>query len=198
MYATCLFCQTHLGSNEAVEAFPIGRCLAFDAAQGRLWVVCDACGRWNLTPIEERWEAIDVCERQFRATTVRVSTGNVGLARLPDKTELVRIGRPLRPEFAAWRYGPRFNRRRRDTQLLVAAGAGLTALTAVAAAPVLGPVLALGAISVIAVPGVTTLLGTVPILGTLALRDYLRDDRVVARLTGPNRRVLAVRAKHLA
>ena len=198
MYATCLFCRTHLGSNEAVEAFPVGRRLAFDAAQGRLWVVCAACGRWNLTPMEERWEAIDACEREFRATTVRVSTGNVGLARLADGTELVRIGKPLRPEFAAWRYGPRFNRRRRDTQLLVAAGAGLTALTAAAAAPALGPLLALGAISVIAVPGVTTVLGTVPIVGTLALRDYLRHDRVVARLTDPTGRVLAVRAKHLA
>src|SRR5688500_261618 len=44
MYATCLFCRSHLGSNEAVEAFPVGRRLAFDAAQGRLWVVCTACG----------------------------------------------------------------------------------------------------------------------------------------------------------
>src|ERR1700680_1381085 len=105
MYSTCLFCHTHLGANEAVEHFPVGRRLAFDAAKGRLWVVCRSCGRWNLTPVEERWEAIEECERAFRDTSVRVSTANIGLARLPERLELVRIGEPLLPEFAAWRYG---------------------------------------------------------------------------------------------
>lgn len=54
MYATCLFCNGALGQNDAVETFPVGRRLAFDAAKGRLWVVCRACERWNLTPLEER------------------------------------------------------------------------------------------------------------------------------------------------
>ena len=58
MYATCLFCNRPLGHNESIEHFPVGRRLAFDAAKGRLWVVCPACERWNLTPLEERWEAI--------------------------------------------------------------------------------------------------------------------------------------------
>ena len=31
MYATCLFCNKPLGQNEAVERFPVGRRLAFDA-----------------------------------------------------------------------------------------------------------------------------------------------------------------------
>ncbi|HEV7838611.1 MAG TPA: hypothetical protein VGO75_11135, partial [Gemmatimonadaceae bacterium] len=74
MYSTCLFCHDKLGANEAVEHFPIGRRLAFDAAKGRLWVVCRKCERWNLTPIEERWDAIEECERAFRATKTRVST----------------------------------------------------------------------------------------------------------------------------
>ena len=52
MYATCLFCHARLGINDAVEQFPVGRRLAFDAAKGRLWVVCDGCGRWNLSPLE--------------------------------------------------------------------------------------------------------------------------------------------------
>jgi len=64
MYATCLFCHSGLGKNEVVEEFPVGRRLAFDAANGRLWVVCGACGRWNLSPLEERWEAIETCERR--------------------------------------------------------------------------------------------------------------------------------------
>ncbi len=53
----------------AIEHFPVGRRLAFDAAKGRLWVVCHHCGRWNLSPLEERWEAIEECERLFRGTT---------------------------------------------------------------------------------------------------------------------------------
>jgi hypothetical protein len=111
MYSTCLFCHAGLGANEVVERFPVGRRLAFDAEKGRLWVVCRACARWNLTPLEERWEAIEDCERRYRESRVRVSTDNVGLARLSEGLELVRVGRPLRPEMAAWRYGRILGRR---------------------------------------------------------------------------------------
>jgi hypothetical protein len=62
MYSTCLFCNANLGSNEVVEHFPVGRRLAFDATKGRLWVVCRSCERWCLSPLEERWEAIEECE----------------------------------------------------------------------------------------------------------------------------------------
>jgi hypothetical protein len=124
VYATCLFCSLALGSNESIEAFPVGRRLAFDAERGRLWVVCRKCERWNLSPIEERWEAIEECERRFRDTRTRVSTEQVGLARLSEGLELVRIGRPLRPEFAAWRYGDQFGRRRRRT-ILIGTGAAV-------------------------------------------------------------------------
>ena len=50
MYRTCIFCKKDLGSNDVVEHFPVGRKLAFDEAKGRLWVVCKACGQWNLVP----------------------------------------------------------------------------------------------------------------------------------------------------
>jgi hypothetical protein len=40
MYSTCLFCNSDLGANQAVEHFPVGRRLAFDASKGRLWAVC--------------------------------------------------------------------------------------------------------------------------------------------------------------
>ena len=125
MYTTCMFCNRPLGENQVVEHFPVGRRLAFDAAKGRLWVVCRKCERWNLSPIEERWEAIETCERIFRGTRVRVSTDNVGLARDPEGLELVRIGEPMRPEFAAWRYGDQFGRRRRQSILI---GTGVAAL----------------------------------------------------------------------
>ena len=113
MFKTCMFCNNSLQTNEVVEEFPVGRRLAFDAAKGRLWVVCRRCERWNLTPLEERWEAVETCEKLFRNTGLRTSSENIGLARHPEGLELVRIGKPLRPEFAAWRYGDQFGRRRR-------------------------------------------------------------------------------------
>src|SRR4051812_8840822 len=137
MYRTCLFCSSDLGHNEAVEHFPIGRRLAFDAAKGRLWVVCRKCERWNLTPLEERWEAIEECERQFRATKLRVSTDQIGLARLKEGLELVRIGQPQRPEMAAWRYGDQFGRRRRRHYAILAGGLAVAGVVIVAG-PVLG------------------------------------------------------------
>ena len=135
MYSTCLFCNSNLGANEVIEHFPVGRRLAFDASKGRLWVVCRKCERWNLTPLEERWEAIEEAERIFSDTRLRVSTDNIGLARLGEGLELVRIGAALRPEMAAWRYGDQFGRRRRRQLALVGAGA-----TAVGALVILGPV----------------------------------------------------------
>jgi hypothetical protein len=131
MYSACLFCHAPLGANEAIEHFPVGRRLAFDSSKGRLWVVCRTCERWNLSPIEERWEAIEECERQFHGTRMRVSTDNIGLAKLGEGLELVRVGPALRPEFAAWRYGDQFGRRRRRS--MVQAGLGLGALGALVA-----------------------------------------------------------------
>jgi hypothetical protein len=144
MYSTCLFCHSTLGTNEIVEHFPVGRRLAFDAAKGRLWVVCRKCERWNLTPLEERWEAIEECERVFRAARRRVSTENIGLARLSEGLELVRIGNPLRPELAAWRYGDQFGRRRRKQFLY--AGAGMAVAGAYIVAPVAGLIGAFGSV----------------------------------------------------
>ena len=121
MFANCIFCHSALGANESIEEFPIGRRLAFDAARGRLWAICRQCERWNLTPIEERWEAIESCERLFRDTKTRVSTDHIGLCKVRDGLELVRIGQPQRPEMAAWRYGDQFGKRRRRYYARVAA-----------------------------------------------------------------------------
>lgn len=137
MYTTCLFCSRPLGSNQAIEHFPVGRRLAFDAAKGRLWVVCRECHRWNLTPLEERWEAIEEAERLYRDTRLRMATDHIGLAKLPDGLELVRIGAPCRPEIAAWRYGDQFGRRRRE-RLLVAGGVMLAGGLAIAGGVTLG------------------------------------------------------------
>ena len=58
----------------------------------------------------------------FGDTRVRVSTENVGLAKHPEGLELVRIGQPMRPEFAAWRYGDQFGRRRKRAIIYGAGG----------------------------------------------------------------------------
>jgi hypothetical protein len=112
MYRHCIYCSGDLGANDALEAFPIGRTLAFDAAKGRLWAVCGKCARWNLAPFEERWEPVEAAERLFRDARLRVQSENVGLAKLPDGTRLIRVGTAPRRELAAWRYGDELKRRR--------------------------------------------------------------------------------------
>ena len=112
MYRTCIYCTADLGQNEAVDGFPVGRTLAFDAERGRLWAVCPGCARWNLAPLEERWEPVEAAERCFVDARLRVQSENVGLARLPDGTQLIRVGKALAGEVAAWRYGRELQRRR--------------------------------------------------------------------------------------
>ncbi|MEO8479898.1 MAG: hypothetical protein ABI542_09735 [Gemmatimonadota bacterium] len=101
---------------------PIGRRLAFDASKGRLWVVCRHCAKWNLVPFDTRLETIDACERIFSDTRMQFSTDNIGIARVREGLELIRIGPALRPEYAAWRYGDSFGKRRRRNVLLAAGG----------------------------------------------------------------------------
>jgi len=182
MYSTCLFCNEDLGKNEVIEHFPIGRRLAYDAAKGRLWVVCRKCERWNLTPLEERWEAIEEAERLFSETRLRVSTDNIGLAKLREGLELVRIGSALRPEMAAWRYGDQFGRRRRNHLLLTGAG-----IAAVGGLVILGPVT-----GIIAGGG----WGTWQVITNL--HSFYQARRVRVRLRLPDREtVVPIRLKQL-
>jgi hypothetical protein len=104
MFKRCLTCYRPLGTNDEVSHFPVGERLAFDTKRGRLWAICTHCGCWNLAPLEERWEAIEECERLYRATPVRFATDNVGLAPRESGLELVRIGPARKPEVAVWRY----------------------------------------------------------------------------------------------
>ena len=181
MYSSCIFCHADLDRNETIESFPLGKRLAFDPARGRLWVVCPKCRGWNLTPLEERWEAIEQCERHYRDTRLRVSTDHIGLARLRDGMELVRIGEPQRPEFAAWRYGERLVLRRRKTMIQV--GAGLAAL-----AGVVGGGMAAG----IGVMGMYW--------GGKGIYDRIvkgSPDKIITRISGDAGEVVTVRRKHL-
>ena len=140
MYSTCTFCYAALGTNSVLETFAVSGRVAFDPKKGCLWANCRHCARWNLAPIEERWEAVEECERRFRATSLRYSSGNVGLAWLQGDLELIRVGPALRPEVAAWRYGRILTRRRsigRRTveQLAMAIVRGIHTLTASRYAP---------------------------------------------------------------
>lgn len=137
MYRSCIFCSAPLGSNDGLENFPVGSQLAFDAWKGRLWAICPRCARWNLAPIEERWEAVEAAEKLFRDARLRVQSENVGLARLPDGTRLVRVGAAVPGELAAWRYGRQLIQRRK--RYFVASG-----VTAIASAALYSGITALG------------------------------------------------------
>ena len=183
MYSHCIFCQSTLGTNDHIAHFPIGRRLAFDSAKGRLWVVCARCAQWNLAPLEERWEAVEECEREFGRVRARVSTAEIGLARLPDGMDLIRVGAPLRPEFAAWRYGSRFGARRRNFILRTVgasaalAGAGVT-IAGIAGSVIL-PLLGPGLIVSGAVTAATGLARTSPFSFTRPVRIFADDGTII-------------------
>jgi hypothetical protein len=73
----------------------------------------------------------------FSSTRLKVSTDNIGLSRLREGLELVRIGRPQRPEMAAWRYGDQFGRRR-VRYMAYTFGAGAVVAGVVFGGPLLG------------------------------------------------------------
>ena len=91
--------------------------MAFDPGRGRLWVVCRACRRWSLAPLEERWEALEELEKlvtkgpggsrggliepRLLAETENVSLFDAG------PLEIVRVGGADLAEEAWWRYGRR-------------------------------------------------------------------------------------------
>ena len=181
MFATCIYCQKPLGANESLEAFPVGQRIAFDPARGRLWVVCRSCERWNLSPLDERWEAIEQAERLYRDTRRRVSTDNIGLARLREGTTLVRIGEPQRPEFAAWRYGDQFGRRR--TRAMLVAGGSIAAVAAV----YIG-----GAAAGVGIGGFAGIFGQFS--GVLV---HGRANTVIAKVRTEDGQILEVRRRHL-
>lgn len=120
MFRTCVFCSTALLGNDRLEHFPVGRRVAYDPERGRLWAVCGTCGRWNLAPFEERWEALEELERLATGgTRVLARTDNVALLAAPG-LDLVRVGRARLAEEAWWRYGRDLLRRRRSAALLLA------------------------------------------------------------------------------
>lgn len=124
MIGTCLVCTAPFPVSEVLEHLPRGERVAYDAARGRLWLVCGGCRRWSLVPLEDRWEAIEELEKAVRDQgRVLSSTDTIALIRVGD-LEIVRVGGASRTEEAWWRYGRELIRRRQSYgKLTFAAGA---------------------------------------------------------------------------
>ena len=121
MFTRCIFCHAQLAENQSLEHFRHGRKVAFDPSRGRLWAICAACGRWNLAPIEERWEALEELEKLSTDRARLLSkTDNIALLRAED-VELVRVGEARLTEEAWWRYGRDLLRRRKASHVIQAA-----------------------------------------------------------------------------
>src|SRR3989454_1728865 len=118
MYTTCAFCNGKLDGDGGPSGLGVGRRLAFDEWKGRLWVICPKCSRWNLAPLEERWEKVEALGRAAREGRVAAATAQVALIRW-RAYDLVQVGKPPRLEFATWRYGERLKARRREQMKFV-------------------------------------------------------------------------------
>ena len=169
-----------MGGNDALEGFPVGSQVAFDAWRGRLWAVCPLCARWNLSPMEERWEPVEAAEKLFRDARLKVQSENIGLAKLPDGTRLVRVGKAVPGELAAWRYGGQLRRRRR--RYVVATG-----VSSLAAAGVYGGMAMTG-------------IGSAGLFGLYGFVQSKINGRIVHRVTpadGADGRELVIRRWHV-
>jgi hypothetical protein len=121
VYSDCLRCNDSLGRNSELTRLPIGRRIAFDGARARVWVVCPSCDQWNLVPIEERWEALEECERLSSGAEARADGGGIGLARTETGLELLRASGISDADIANARYGRRIKKRQELLQATVAA-----------------------------------------------------------------------------
>ena len=111
MYSTCLRCDRSLGTNSEIPHLSVGRRIAFDVDRGRLWVICTQCGQWNLTPLEERWEALAECEQLARSAEARSGGTDAALTQTTSGLELLRVGGMSDADIANWRYGRRIHDR---------------------------------------------------------------------------------------
>src|SRR5687767_13306257 len=121
MLSRCIYCLVPLPENQTLQHLRLGRRIAFDPARGRLWAICSACRRWNLAPIEERWEALEELERLTRDRGRLLSqTDSIALFRAED-LDVIRVGKAKLVEEAWWRYGQELRRRRSRYRVVHAA-----------------------------------------------------------------------------
>jgi len=113
MYQTCAFCSGALGGDGGPSGLGVGRRFAFDAWRSRAWVVCQRCGRWNLTTMHDRLDTVAALDRMAAEGRVAATTDQVALVRA-GAYDVVRVGKPRRIEMAGWRYGERLKARERE------------------------------------------------------------------------------------
>ena len=118
MFRSCGFCNASFDGDGGPSGLGVGRRIAFDEWKGRLWVVCPRCGRWNLTPFDDRLERIEAVARAASQGRVAASTNQVSLIRW-QRYDFVRVGTPPRVELATWRYGERLRNRQRERMKVV-------------------------------------------------------------------------------
>jgi hypothetical protein len=122
MLHRCLSCYATFPLNTTLERLSASRRIAFDPVRGRLWSVCDACARWTLQPIEERWEALAELDRIVTdRARLLAKTDNIALFSSAD-LEIVRVGDAPGREEAWWRYGNEFAARRQRARKVVRMG----------------------------------------------------------------------------
>lgn len=125
MYRTCLRCDGNLNRNSELPNLPIGRQIAFDARRGRVWVICERCQQWNLTPLERRLDALADCERVAATAESQVDAVGIGIARtIKGLTLLIATG-VAKSDIANSRYGHRIARRQRNSRWITALFAAL-------------------------------------------------------------------------
>ena len=102
----CAYCRTALAPGPPWSPGK-GHLLAYDPERGRLWNVCPNCARWNLTPVDSRWETLQACEEAVATKgRVRLTSPHLSLVDVGDG-DLIRVGTAPRLEFVDWRYGPK-------------------------------------------------------------------------------------------
>jgi hypothetical protein len=122
LFTRCLICQSSFDENESLEHLPRGDRIAYDPVRGRLWLICRACRRWSLAPLETRWEALEELEKLVRDKARLLSqTANIALLKA-GRLEIVRVGRAQLAEEAWWRYGRELRDRRATAKKLSVAG----------------------------------------------------------------------------
>ena len=158
-----------------IEAFPVGSKIAYDPAKGRLWLISPRCSRWNLTPLEDRWEALESLERVWEGLIARASTDNISLGKHASGLAIVRAGRSANDrEFSFWRWGDRA--RSRPTKIILTGGAAVA--TAVAGFTVLPPAAILIAAGLVAKAGAMSYLAREGILGARMIDESGDPKRV--------------------
>lgn len=186
MYTSCAFCSAALGGDGGDSGLGVGKRFAYDAWKSRAWVICQRCGRWNLTPYDTRLDSIDALERMAARGRVAATSDQVTLVRA-GPCDVVRIGKPRRPEMATWRYGERMKARRRE-HLRIYIPVAAVAVTAVVA------------FDLVAGGSMAALMGNLPgmIDGTstwIVGNQKVRIEQPVCERCGT---VMLLRSKHLA